>query len=145
MFFYPKLESGFQQFYISLHISFSQCDNKEIFIEKIKEMDVEMQQLLVPYIQEVCGCKFLFHLIYKWMIVIHSSSWKIFGSHCSIDMKSLNKWSFVYNFNLLICCLPEKRTAISHSFVLFIFCYIWFTQTITQTMAERTSTKLHLV
>ena len=32
-----------------------QCDRKEYFIEKIKEMDFEVQTQLVPYIQEVCA------------------------------------------------------------------------------------------
>ena len=30
-----------------------QCDNKEHFIERIKEMDLEVQKSLVEYIQQV--------------------------------------------------------------------------------------------
>ena len=38
---------------MSLFVLF-QCDKKEYFIEKIKQMDFEIQTQLVPYIQEVC-------------------------------------------------------------------------------------------
>ena len=76
---------------------FSQCDNKEVFIEKIKEMDVEMQQLLVPYIQEVrfLGCKFLLHLfnIFALVFGIISSiiyDYNLFSSNCKCGM---NSWS----------------------------------------------------
>ena len=36
-----------------INLLFFQCDRKEYFIEKIKEMDFEVQTQLVPYIQEV--------------------------------------------------------------------------------------------
>ena len=40
-----------------------QCDNKEHFIERIKEMDLEVQKSLVEYIQQVIDFS-SFH--YNW-------------------------------------------------------------------------------
>ena len=38
---------------------FFQCENKEHFIERIKEMDLEVQKSLVEYIQQVINFLFL--------------------------------------------------------------------------------------
>ena len=48
--------SAVQFIVCSLNLSFvllSQCDNKEHFIERIKEMDLEVQRSLVEHIQQV--------------------------------------------------------------------------------------------
>ena len=87
---------------------FLQCDNKEVFIEKIKEMDLEMQQLLVPYIQEVrfLGCKFLLHLFdvvfgISSSIICHFNQ---FSKNCEMWKKFLVfvLFLFVSNFVLFL-------------------------------------------
>ena len=62
-----------------------QCDRKEHFIERIKEMDFEVQTQLVPYIQEVFFTMFsgLLDKYVNQRRIICRVFWHIFnGSYC---------------------------------------------------------------